>query len=467
MNVIGGVIPLLIVLLLASVTSFVRVSREEHEKAVSIWASNSSLVRHGPKVYLVTSDNKKHTFPDRYTMNAFGQEWKYAKALDRAQINALENGEEIPTLFDHHANEQMLALFTPKFLTKTEKVFDGTLNLNYVYFSDFVVFTWRVTEQKFRLVTLRRSGSMYDKDLEIFSQLKLQDYHVAEDAKEIDGEDPRLFVVNNKLWVVFCKRYPKAKPEIRVSFAELSVVSRPNTIYEVVMKQPVIDVDYSKEQPSSDQKNWTPFDLKDGCMLFVATIDPLRVVKVDTTAIAESNRDEQRSVIIMGQTVNVGNPGATKQSGMFPYGELRGGTPAVLVPSPPHLGGTEGTKSYLSFFHASNEPVEPSGGKPRYLDVLKTYTMGAYLFSTSPPYTLHAMSRQPITHSSMYSGPWPHLPWAFYHMDYIVFPTNVLINEQGTEVMVQYGHQDRETCVATLSLQGLLESLVSVAKVDN
>lgn len=466
MNVI--VDALLILVIASGVAGFVRVSRGEHEKAVSAWASNSTLVRHGPKVYLVTGDNKKHTFPDRYTFNAFGQEWKHAKAFDRAQINALENGEEIPTLFDHHANEQMLALFTPKFLTKTEKVFDGALNLNYVYFSDFVVLTWRVTEQKFRLIAVHKSDSTREKDLEMFSQSKVQDIHVAEEVKEIDGEDPRLFVINDRLWVVFCKRYPKGKPEIRVSFAELSVVTKPESLYEVEIKHPVIDVDYTKEQPGSDQKNWTPFDFKAGSMLFVATIEPLRVVRVDTTAAAATtDTSATRSVTIVGQTVSVSDPGATKQSGAFSYGELRGGTPAVLVPTPQQVGGAEGGgNSFLSFFHASNEPIEPPGGKPRYMDVLKTYTFGAYLFSAAPPYALQAMSRQPITHSSMYSGPWPHLPWAFYHMDYIVFPTNALVSEGGKEVLVQYGHQDRETCVATLSLQGLLESLLPVAKAD-
>jgi predicted GH43/DUF377 family glycosyl hydrolase len=88
--------------------------------------------------------------------------------------------------------------------------------------------------------------------------------------------------------------------------------------------------------------------------------------------------------------------------------------------------------------------------------------MGAILFSHDEPYELQAISRQPITHNSMYSGKWPDLPWAFYHMDYIVFPTNYLYEKDTDTIYLQYGHQDRETWVAELSLKGLLRSLVSV-----
>ena len=60
----------------------------------------------------------------------------------------------------------------------------------------------------------------------------------------------------------------------------------------------------------------------------------------------------------------------------------------------------------------------------------------------------------------MYSGEWPNLPWAYYHMDYIVFPTNFVMSPKGDQIFLQYGHQDRDTCVATIDLDGLLKTLV-------
>jgi len=47
-------------------------------------------------------------------------------------------------------------------------------------------------------------------------------------------------------------------------------------------------------------------------------------------------------------------------------------------------------------------------------------------------------------------------------MDYIVFPTNYLFEEETGAIFLQYGHQDRETWVAELSLSGLLKSLIPV-----
>ena len=70
------------------------------------------------------------------------------------------------------------------------------------------------------------------------------------------------------------------------------------------------------------------------------------------------------------------------------YGELRGGTPAVLI----------NNSFYFSFFHSSNEPKE-SGD-----DVLKTYVMGAYVFCKKPPFKILKISALPIVHNSMYTG---------------------------------------------------------------
>ena len=73
----------------------------------------------------------------------------------------------------------------------------------------------------------------------------------------------------------------------------------------------------------------------------------------------------------------------------------------------------------------------------------------------------------------MYSGPWADPPFSFYHMDYIVFPTNLLYvpdtegegeggkgeREKGGELLLQYGRQDLETWVARMSLAGLVDSM--------
>ena len=102
------------------------------------YENNTALIRHGRTIYLLTQDKKKHTFPDRYTFNAFGFDFRHSREVKRDVINSFQNGEPIKTLFDHHANEAMLAMFKSNFLRNTTKVFDA-LNLNYVYYEHYVV----------------------------------------------------------------------------------------------------------------------------------------------------------------------------------------------------------------------------------------------------------------------------------------------------------------------------------------
>ena len=448
-----------------------RVSRYIHEGQVARYENNTSLLRHGRTIYMLTQDRRKHTFPDRYTFNAFGYDFQHAKEVSREVINSYRNGEPIKSLYDHHANEAMLAMFKSGFLRNTTKVFEA-LNLNYVYFENYVILAWRVTEQKFRVVALPRRATFdsfgaaaapdIPRDLEKFKKHGRVDFHASESCSEVEGEDPRMFVMNNRLWVVFATRYRK-KPEIRMTLQEMFIsVQNSGTVHEVEMKRPIFDMAWERgPQTRLDQKNWMPFYTETGDLRFVHSIEPLRIIAPDISI--PCCGDEAIKVGKTGRSfakiygVSEGTPGLSKKGGIFPYGELRGGTPAYLVPTQ-----FKGSKSYLAFFHASNEPSPPPGGKPKYTDVLKTYTMGAIVFSAQEPYELQAISRQPITHQSMYSGKWPHLPWAYYHMDYIVFPTNYLYEAETDTIYLQYGHQDRETWVAELSLTGLLKSLVAV-----
>ena len=101
--------------------------------------------------------------------------------------------------------------------------------------------------------------------------------------------------------------------------------------------------------------------------------------------------------------------------------------------------------------------------------------MGAFLFSAQPPFRVVAMSTAPLVNQSMYSGSWADPPFSFYHLDYTVFPTNLLLDpqtqihadgqgqkgqgEEGTQLLLTYGRQELETWVASLELQGLVDSM--------
>src|SRR6202007_694212 len=69
----------------------------------------------------------------------------------------------------------------------------------------------------------------------------------------VKGEDPRLITTGHygkqQLWVVFCKRYHRGRPELQMSYGEL--VHRENAL----VMDTCIDINFNNERPREDQKN--------------------------------------------------------------------------------------------------------------------------------------------------------------------------------------------------------------------
>jgi hypothetical protein len=252
------------------------------------------------------------------------------------------------------------------------------------------------------------------------------------------GEDPRLITIgtDQTLWVAFCQRYRRANPELWMSYAQVFLTNHSLTLGTTV------NFNYKLESPK-EQKNWSPFEVDDPLvpqqkkLLFIQSIDPHRIVHSVKTSMPQH---------VFGETLHLSHSPAGNLSHLWRWGELRGGTPALLLAPPfdPH---------YLSFFHSSNMP-------PRTGDVLQTYAMGAYTFCPTPPYKILKMSSRPIIHDSMYTGNWTNLPLSFYHIDYVVFPMSYFI--EGNALFLTYGKQDQEGWVVRLDLKRLLDSLSTV-----
>jgi hypothetical protein len=441
--------------------------------------SNATLIRHGKHVYLLR-DGIKFTFPDRYTFNSYGQIWRFARNVNKEMINSYSNGGAVPSLRDHHSNEAILSFGETPSL-QISKLFDA-LNLNYVYWKHYIVLCWRITEQKYRIVAMHK-GSSLEEDIKRMSSQSVQNYYYNEFTSDIDGEDPRLFVTHNVggenqplLWISFCKRYSKTIPEIQMSLSLLSLyeVDGSNGDKTGVSILKTWDIDYEYEEPRKDQKNWSPFEhvkkdqpLSSSELLFVTYPNPLRVVRLfedantykecQALSAANNKTSTKESTKIQVITVSVDNDmKQRKVAWPTSLGEMRGGTPAIKVPHP-----TDASQSlYLSFFHSSNDVNEPVSMTIKYMDVLKTYTMGAFLFSITEPFQLLYVSDKPLIHKSLYTGNWPNQPWAFNHMDYIVFPTNVHMKDD--VFYLQFGKQDKETWIASLTYTELKKSLITV-----
>jgi hypothetical protein len=115
------------------------------------------------------------------------------------------------------------------------------------------------------------------------------------------------------------------------------------------------------------------------------------------------------------------------------WGILRGGTPAVL----------DGDH-YLAIFHSYRKMTTvQSNGR-----FMRNYFMGAYTFSSEPPFEIRSISPEPIISKNLYSG------------TSIIFPSGLLVNEDF--VWVIYGKRDKEAWVAKIDKKKLLNSLIPV-----
>jgi hypothetical protein len=133
---------------------------------------------------------------------------------------------------------------------------------------------------------------------------------------------------------------------------------------------------------------------------------------------------------------------------------LRGGSQAIKI----------GNNTFFGLFHSYSNLVEEFDN-----GVLKTYMMGAYTFAadTNPEtkrvtFRLTGLSKLPIVHEDWYSGPWFYAPNAFGLVDYVVYPTTIMIEDGNLFVIM--GIQDTSMWIARLRIEEVLAGMVSIDK---
>ena len=176
-------------------------------------------------------------------------------------------------------------------------------------------------------------------------------------------------------------------------------------------------------------KNWSPFVYND-TIHYVESLKPFTVSKAVGNVSLDSTRIEAITTLVSISNANFD----------WPYGQPRGGTPAIWINE---------TVEYLAFFHSST-----------YLPwhYWKTYLFGAYTFSSSPPFRITSMSVCPIMNEKLYSGGYS----AFKNrqIDYVSFPTSFYL--QGDTIMLSFGHQDVRGLLGEIKLDNLLKTLKKV-----
>lgn len=186
-----------------------------------------------------------------------------------------------------------------------------------------------------------------------------------------DPEDVRVLVVKGITYLFYHAEYHGERAMFIATLAHNDSQYKIDNIHHL-RYQPVAHL---------PQKNWTPFAYQDEIYL-IYSADPTKVLHYDPI----SNKVDH------AYTTNY--PRNTLKR-LWPYGELRGGTPAIYIPE---------LNAYLTFFHSHKrfKSGEPSLEKREPL--WRIYYMGAYIFENKPPFKILAITKLPLTYQGMYDN---------------------------------------------------------------
>jgi hypothetical protein len=197
------------------------------------------------------------------------------------------------------------------------------------------------------------------------------------------------------------------------------------------------------------QKNWTPFT-HSGLTYLIQYINPLTVVQP-----VEKKVQFEGAAVYRTYGHVVSQVGEAKLH--WPYGSIHGGTNALLLSC--------GTR-YLSFFHSvirrpqatptsstSSSSSSSSSDAPK---LPRLYFVGAFTFTSTPPFKLLQVSRMPIMNTKLWVGPKAKKK----NIETVVFPTHFFFNK--SDCVVSAGYQDQYGVILRINTGKLLSSLVDI-----
>ena len=272
-----------------------------------------------------------------------------------------------------------------------------------------------VSSQVFCSAESRLGLVFLDEEFNPVGEVQLLDLCTEEISSRVD--DPRLVIVGEKLFLIYSDNIDKEVTQggFRVYVVELAFNG---LVFEIEQQEKMSQ--FQNEDQHRREKNWSPFEYS-GSLLLVYSLSPHKVLY---------------PLLGLETCVTIGN---TWPELFWKWGELRGGTPAILV---------EG--EYLSFFHSSLDMISDHSQGESALH----YFMGAYTFRNELPFAITGMSLEPIVAKGFYSGESYQPYWKPVQ---VVFPCGLI--EEGPYLWVTYGRQDHEMWVAKIDKRGLLDSL--------
>lgn len=240
------------------------------------------------------------------------------------------------------------------------------------------------------------------------------------------AEDARLILVKDSLYIVYSDNKDEkiTRGGFRVYIGEIKLDGDNFSLHNVECLSR-----YEGESILKREKNWVPFDYH-GNLLLAYSISPHLILR---PLLQQSGKCETFSFI--------------QQAIPWQWGDLRGGTPGLIVKD----------SEYLAFFHSSIDMKTVHSNE----QVMSHYFMGAYTFSSSPPFEITQVSPEPIIGKGFYHGK---MYQPFWKQVRVVFPGGFIFDEN--YIWVAYGRQDHEIWIVKLNKHELFKSLIPLSTTD-
>lgn len=258
-----------------------------------------------------------------------------------------------------------------------------------------------------------------DEKLNLISKPQL--LNTREDGAKIQSqaEDARIFAMGTKIYVIYNDNEEFVNPSSGQR-RDIFIAEVVDDCGELKLKKPLKITHKTKYANKNWQKNWVPFVWKEQLLLGYSIV-PHEILAPNMNTGVASIKD------------------ISKIKNIWKWGELRGGTPALLVDG-----------DYLSFFHSAKiHATKASSYIP-----MHHYYMGAYLFSSKPPFKIKKISPSPILTDGFYTPS--------EQGKRVIFPGGfAAVNDL---IYLAYGKDDIEVWIATIDKKKLIKSLKSTKK---
>lgn len=319
-----------------------------------------------------------------------------------------------------------LADMPSNFVLETKKIevpgYPLAFNPSIIRWQGSLLMSFRILPDRKRKFEARIGLAFLDENFNVIGEPQLLE--TAEPSSNIAArtDDARLVIINNQLWLVYSdnKEPTISKKGFRVYISQLI-----SDGLKFSLLDPECLTTFEGESPHLREKNWGPFDYQ-GHLFLTYSLVPHRIFY----PIPKSS-----TCITIAETKN-------NMHHQWQWGMPRGGTPGLLD-----------NGQYLSFFHSSMdmESVQSKGKTSLH------YFMGAYLFSSTPPFQITHMSSKPIIGKGFYENDC-YIP--YWKPVTVVYPCGFLSDEK--YIWVFYGQHDNECWMAKLDKQALMDSLIPV-----